>query len=37
MAITIDDMPKTGYGPDNAGSLLIAELAEMIVNGLAGK
>ncbi len=37
MAITVDDMPKTDYTPDNAGLLLIAEMAKMIVDGLAGK
>jgi beta-lactamase class A len=37
MAITVDNMPETDYSPDNPGSLLIAELAEMIVEGLARK
>jgi beta-lactamase class A len=35
MAITVDGMPKTDYSPDNAGSLLISELAGMLVEGLA--
>lgn len=35
MAITVDDMPKIDYSPDNAGSLLIAEIAQMLVDGLA--
>jgi beta-lactamase class A len=35
IAITIDGMPKTDYTPDNPGSLLIADLAQMIVEGLA--
>ena len=35
MAITVDGMAKTDYSPDNAGSMLIAELAEMLVQGLA--
>ena len=37
MAITVDGMPKVDYGPDNAGCLLIAELAKMLVDGLAKK
>ena len=35
MAITVDDMPKIDYTPDNAGSLLIADLARILVDGLA--
>ncbi|MBZ5624352.1 MAG: class A beta-lactamase-related serine hydrolase [Acidobacteriia bacterium] len=35
MAITVDGMPKVDYTPDNAGSLLIADLAKMLVDGLA--
>jgi beta-lactamase class A len=35
MAITVDDMPKTDYTPDNVGSLLIADLARILVDGLA--
>ena len=34
MAITVDGMPKTDYSPDNAGSLLIADLAVMLVERL---
>ena len=37
ITITVDGMPKSGYGPDNAGCLLIAELAKMLVDGLAKK
>ena len=36
MAITVDGMPKADYTPDNAGSLLIADLAKILVDGLAG-
>jgi len=35
MAITVDGMPKVDYTPDNAGSLLIADLARILVDGLA--
>ncbi|MBI1897451.1 MAG: serine hydrolase [Acidobacteria bacterium] len=35
MAITVDGMPKSDYTPDNAGSLLIADLAAILVEGLA--
>jgi beta-lactamase class A len=35
MAITVDDMPKIDYTPDNVGSLLIADLARILVDGLA--
>jgi beta-lactamase class A len=37
MAITVDGMPKSDYTPDNPGCLLIAELAKMLVDGLAKK
>ena len=37
MAITVDDLPKSDYTPDNAGSLLIADLAKILVDGLARK
>lgn len=37
MAITIDGMPKTDYTPDNIGSVLISELAVMLVEGLGAK
>jgi hypothetical protein len=29
-------MPKTDYTPDNVGSVLIADLAKILVDGLAG-
>jgi beta-lactamase class A len=35
MAITVDDMPKPDWSPDNPGSLLIADLARILVDGLA--
>ncbi len=35
MAITVDNMPKVDYGPDNVGLLLIADLARILVDGLA--
>lgn len=35
MAITVDDMPKPEWGPDNPGLLLIADLAKVVVDGLA--
>jgi beta-lactamase class A len=34
MAITVDGMPKPDWTPDNPGSLLIADLAKMLVDGL---
>ena len=37
MAIYVDGMPKIDYGPDNVGSILISNLAKMIVEGLAAK
>ena len=37
IAITVDDMPKPDWTPDNPGSKLIADLAKMIVEGLARK
>ena len=37
MAITVDDMPKVDYTPDNPGCLLIADLARILVDGLAKK
>ena len=36
MAITVDGMPKVDYSPDNVGSILIADLARILVDGLAG-
>jgi beta-lactamase class A len=35
MAIYVDGMPKIDYGPDNPGSLLISNLAKLLVDGLA--
>jgi len=37
MAITVDDMPKPDWSPDNPGSTLIADLAKMLTDGLAKK
>jgi hypothetical protein len=35
MAITVDGMAAPDYRSDNPGSLLIAELARMLVDSLA--
>jgi len=35
IAVTVDDMPKTDYSPDNVGELLISRLAQMIAAGLS--
>ncbi|MEO8660523.1 MAG: serine hydrolase [Bryobacteraceae bacterium] len=35
LAITVDDMPKVDYSPDNVGNLLISRLTEEILRGLA--
>lgn len=35
MAITVDGMPKIDYTRNNPGSLLIADVAKMLVDGLA--
>jgi beta-lactamase class A len=35
MAITVDGMPKPDYSPNNAGALLIADLAKLLADGLA--
>lgn len=35
MAITVDGMPKPDWTPDNPGSLMIAGLAKILVEGLA--
>jgi beta-lactamase class A len=35
MAVTVDDMPKPEWSPDNPGLLLIADLAKLMVDGLA--
>ena len=37
VAITVDGIPTVDYGPDNPGSILISDLAEMLVDGLAKK
>ncbi len=37
MAITVDGIPKPDWSPDNPGSLLIADLAKTIVEGMAKK
>lgn len=34
MAITVDDMPQVDYSPDNAGNLLISNLAKILLEGL---
>lgn len=34
MAITVEGIPEIDWGPDNAGSLLISALSEILVNGL---
>jgi beta-lactamase class A len=34
MAITIDDMPRVDYSPDNVGNLLISELARLLAGEL---
>jgi len=35
MAITVDGIPKPDWTPDNPGSLLIADVAKILVDGLA--
>jgi beta-lactamase class A len=35
MAITVEGIPKVDYGPDNPGSILIAEIAKILVEGMA--
>jgi beta-lactamase class A len=37
MAITVEGIPAVDYGPDNPGSLLISDLAKILVEGLAAK
>jgi beta-lactamase class A len=37
MAITVDGMPQPDWTPDNPGSLLIADVAKMLADGLAKK
>ena len=37
MAITVDGIPAPDWGPDNPGSVLISDLAKLLVDGLAKK
>ena len=37
MAITVDGIPAPDWGPDNPGSIMISDLAKMLVDGLARK
>jgi beta-lactamase class A len=37
MAITVDGMAKPDWSPDNAGSVLIADVAKMLVDGMGSK
>ncbi len=37
MAITVDGIAQPDWGPDNPGSLLIADLARILVRGLAAR
>jgi len=37
MSITVDGIPQPDWTPDNPGSLLIADLAKMLVEGLASR
>src|SRR5206468_7285261 len=37
MAITVDDMPKPDWSPENPGSILISDLVKMLVDGLGKK
>jgi beta-lactamase class A len=34
MAVTVDDMPESNWSPDNPGELLVAQLSEIVVEGL---
>ena len=34
MALTVDNMPQVDYSPDNAGNILISNLAKMLLEGL---
>lgn len=34
LAVTVDDMPKVDYSPDNAGNILISDLTKIILEGL---
>ena len=35
IAATVDGMPKVDYSPDNAGNILIADLTDTLLAGLA--
>ena len=35
MAATVDDMPRVDYSPDNIGNILIADLADIVGEGLS--
>ena len=35
MAVTVDGIPQPDWGPDNPGSILISDLAKLLVEGLA--
>ena len=37
MAITIEGIPKSDYTPDNPGSILLADLAKLLVEGLSAR
>jgi beta-lactamase class A len=37
MAITVDGIPAPDWGPDNPGSVMISDLAKLLVDGLARK
>ena len=37
IAITVDDIPKVDYTPDNVGCVLISELTGMLLDGLAAR
>ena len=37
MAITVDGIAKPDWSPDNPGSVMIADLAQILVEGLATK
>ena len=34
MAVTVDDIPRADYSPDNAGNILIGNLAKTVLVGL---
>jgi hypothetical protein len=37
MSVTVDGIPKPDWTPDNSGSVLIADLAKILVDGLVGQ